>query len=90
MHKEGRCSNVISLHLFPDCKDLDARLYIEVADGVRGKQIDLMSENLVVKKPLKKPWDEEATLKSLNFFLDSISAIAFSTEDSYSALIDIL
>ena len=90
MHKEGRCSNFVSLHLFPDCKDLDARLYIEVVDGVRGKQIDLMSENLVVKKPLKKLWDEEATPKSLDFFLNSLSAIVFSTEDSYSAVIDIL
>ena len=40
MHKEDPCSNFVSLHLSPDCKDLDARLYIEVVDGIGGKQID--------------------------------------------------
>ena len=57
------------MHLSSDCKDLDARLYIEVVDGIDGKQIDLLSESLVVEKPLEKLWDEEAALKSLVFFL---------------------
>ena len=69
MHKEDLCSNFVSLHLSLDCKDLDARLYIEVVGGIGGKQIDLLSENLVVEKLLEKLWDEEATLKSLFFFL---------------------
>ena len=69
MHKEDLCSNFVSLHLSPDCKDLDARLFIEVIDGIGGKQIDLLSENLVVEKRLEKLWDEEATLKRLFFFL---------------------
>ena len=69
MHKEDLCSNFVSLHLSLHCKDLDARLYIEVVGGIGGKQIDLLSENLVVEKPLEKLWDEEATLKSLFFFL---------------------
>ena len=47
MDKEDICSNFVSLHLSPDCKDLDARLYIEVADGVGRKQIDQLLENLV-------------------------------------------
>ena len=60
MHKEDLCSNFISLHLSLDCKDLDARPYIEVAGDIGGKQIDLLSDNLVVKKLLanfgrKKP-----------------------------------
>ena len=62
MYKEDQCSNFVSLHLFSDCKDLDPRLLIEVADGIGWKQIDLLSENLVVKKPLEKLWVEEATL----------------------------
>ena len=49
--------------------DLDAGLYIEAVDGIGGKQRDLLSENLVVQKPLEMLWDEEATLKSLFFFL---------------------
>ena len=69
MHKEDLCSNFVSLHLSPDCKDLYARLFIEVIDGIGGKQIDLLSENLVVEKRLEKLWDEEATLKRLFFFL---------------------
>ena len=69
MHKVDLCSNFVSLHLSLHCKDLDARLYIEVVGGIGGKQIDLLSENLVVEKPLEKLWDEEATLKSLFFFL---------------------
>ena len=48
MPKEDLCSNFVSLHLFPDCKGLDARLYIEVVGGVGRKQIDLLLENLVV------------------------------------------
>ena len=51
------------------CKDPDIRLYIEVVGGICEKQIDLFSENLVVEKPLEKPWGEEATLKSLVFSL---------------------
>ena len=69
MHKEDLCSNFVSLHLSLDCKDLDARLYIEVVGGMGGKQKDILVENLVVEKPLEKLWDEEATLKSLVFFL---------------------
>ena len=68
MHKEDLCSNFVSLHLSLDCKDLDARLYIEVVGGIGGKQKDILLENLVVEKPLEKLWDEEATLKSLVFF----------------------
>ena len=90
MHKEDLCSNFVSLHLSLDCKDLDARLYIEVVGGIGGKQIDLLSEKLVVEKPLEKLWDEEATLKSLVFFLNSLSPTVFSTEGSYSAVIAIL
>ena len=90
MHQGDLCSNFVSLHLSLDCKDLDARLYIEVVGGIGGKQIDLLSEKLVVEKPLEKLWDEEATLKSLVFFLNSLSATVFSTEGSYSAVIAIL
>ena len=88
MYKEDLCSNFVSLHLFSDCKDLDPRLLIEVADGIGWKQIDLLSENLVVKKPLEKLWVEETTLESLFFFLDSLSATVCSTEGRYSAVID--
>ena len=68
MHKEDLCYKFVSLHLSPGCKDLDARLYIEVVGCIGREQIDLLSENLVVKKPLEKLWDEEVTLKSLFFF----------------------
>ena len=54
MHKEDLLSNFVSLHLSPDCKDLGTIIYIEVVDGIDGKQIDLLLENLVVEKPLKK------------------------------------
>ena len=90
MHKEDLCSNFVSLHVSLNCKDLDARLFIEVVGGIGGKEIDLLSENLVVEKPLEKLWNEEATLKSLVFLLDSLSATVFSTEDRYSAVIAIL
>ena len=56
-----------SLHLSPDYEDLDARLYIEIVDGIGGKQIGLLLENLVVEKRLEKLCDKEATLKSLFF-----------------------
>ena len=69
MDKEDLCSNFVSLHLSPGCKDLDDRLYIEVVDGISAKQIDLLSENLVVEKAHEKLWDEEATLKSVIFLL---------------------
>ena len=69
MDKEDLCSNFVSLHMSPGCKDLDDRLYIEVVDGISPKQIDLLSENLVVEKPHEKLPDEEATLKSVVFFL---------------------
>ena len=69
MHKKDVCFNFVSLHLSLDCKDLDAKLCIEVVGGIGGKEIDLLSGNLVVEKPLEKLWDEEATLKSLFFFL---------------------
>ena len=42
MHKKNLCSNFVSLHLSPDCKDLDARLYIEVVDGIGEKQLDIL------------------------------------------------
>ena len=90
MHKEDLCFNFVSLHLPLDCKDLDVWLYIEVVGGIGRKQIDLLSENLVVEKPLEKLWNEEATLKSLVFLLGSLSATVFSTEDRYSAVIAIL
>ena len=90
MHKEDLCSNFVSLHVSLNCKDLDARLFIEVVGGIGGKEIDLLSENLVVEKPLEKLWNEETTLKSLVFLLDSLSATVFSTEDRYSAVIAIL
>ena len=48
MHKEDLCYNFVSLHLFPDWKGLDVRLYIEVVGGIGRKQIDLLLENLVV------------------------------------------
>ena len=50
---EDLCSNFISLHLSPDCMDLDARLYIEVADDIDRKQINILQENLVVENYLK-------------------------------------
>ena len=90
MHKEDLCSNFVPLHLSLDCKDLDSRLYIGVVGGIGRKQIHVLSENLVVEKPLEKLWDKEATLKSLSFFLDSLSATVFSSEGRYSAVIAIL
>ena len=54
MHKEDLCFNFVSLHLSPDCKDLDASLYIEVVVGIGRKQTDLLLENLVVEKLLEK------------------------------------
>ena len=87
----------VSLHLSPDCKDLDARLYIEVGDGIGRKQIDLLLENLLVQKPLEKLWDQEDTLKCLFFlfcfvfvFFDSLFTIVFSTDGRYPAVIEIL
>ena len=44
-------------------------VYIKVVDGISGEQKNLLSENLVVRKPLEKPWNEEATLKGLFFSL---------------------
>ena len=78
------------MHLSPDCKDLDARLHIEVVGGIGRNQIYLLLENLLVEKPLEKLWDEEAILESLFFFLDSLSATVFSTEGRYSAVISIM
>ena len=69
MHKEDICSNFVSLHLFPNWKDLDVRLYIDEVDSIGRKQLDLLLDNLVVEKPLEKLWHEEAILKSLAFFL---------------------
>ena len=60
-------SNFVSLHSSPNCMDQNARLCIEVVDEIGRKQINLLSENQVVKKLLKKLWDEEATLKNLAF-----------------------
>ena len=53
MHKEDLCSNIVSLHLSLECKDLDTRLYIEVVGGIGGKQKDILVENLVVRDRLK-------------------------------------
>ena len=50
---EDSCFNFVSLRPSPDCMDLDAGLYIEAVDGIGGKQRDLLSENLVVQKPLE-------------------------------------
>ena len=47
---EDPSSNFVSLHLSPDCKDLDARLYIGIVDGIGGRQINVLLENLVVDK----------------------------------------
>ena len=44
-------------------------VYIKVVDGIGGEHKNLLSENLVVRKPLEKPWNEEATLKGLFFSL---------------------
>ena len=67
MHKEDLCYNFESLYLSPNCKNLHARVYVEVVDGIGRKQIDPLSENLVVKKSLEKLCSEEATLKNLFF-----------------------
>ena len=87
---QGPCSSFVSLHLSLDCQDLDVRLFIEVVDGIRRKQLDLLLENTVVKKPLEERWDEEATLKSVVFFFDSLSSTVFITECSYSAVTDMI
>ena len=55
----------VSLHLSPDCKNLDARLYVEVADGIVGK-------------PLEKLWDGEATQKSLIVFFLILCLLLYS------------
>ena len=55
----------VSLHLSPDCKNPDARLYVEVADGIVGK-------------PLEKLWDGEATLKSLIVFFLILYLLLYS------------
>ena len=65
-------SNFVSLHSSPNCMDQNARLCIEVVDGIDRKQINLWSENQVVKKLLQKLWHEEATLKSWLFPLFSV------------------
>ena len=44
-------------------------VYIKAVDGIGGEQKNILSENLVVRKPLEKPWNEEATLKALFFSL---------------------
>ena len=54
MLKEDLCSKFVSLDLSLDCKDLDARLYIEVVGGIGSKQINLLSENLAFEKALEK------------------------------------
>ena len=56
MHKEDPCSKFVSLHLSPECMHLNVRLYIELFDVIGRKQIDLLSENLIVEKVLKKRW----------------------------------
>ena len=62
MQTEDPYFNFVSLHPFLDCKDLDARLYIEADDGIGGKQIDLLFENLVVEKLPENLWDENLCL----------------------------
>ena len=59
---EDPCSKFVSLHPFHR-KNLIARLYIEVVDGIGRKETNLILESLVVQKPFEKLWDEEATLK---------------------------
>ena len=55
---EEPCSNFTSLLPSPDCMDLDAKLYIEVAEAIGRNQIDLLLElqnrlkNFGIKKPL--------------------------------------
>ena len=78
------------MHLSPDCTNQNVRLYIEVVDGIGGKQIDLLLENQVVEKPLEKLWNEKCHFEEFVFFLDALSATVFSTEDKYSTVIDIL
>lgn len=57
-YMEEPCSNFASLLPSPDCMDLDAKLYIEVADAIGRNQIDLLLElqnrlkNFGIKKPL--------------------------------------
>ena len=83
---EDLCFNFISLHLSPDCMDLDARLYIEVADDIDRKQINILQENLLVENYLKTlGWRSHS-----GFFLDSLCVTVFSIEGRYSAVIDIL
>ena len=69
MHMDDPCSNFVSLHPFTHSKDLDARLYFEVVDGIDRKQTDLFLENLVVEKPLQKLWNKKDILKSQVFSL---------------------
>ena len=66
MHMEDPYSTFVSLYLSLVCKDMDARLYIEVVYSIGKKQIYILLENLVVEKPLEKLWDEEATNNSQN------------------------
>ena len=79
-------SNFVSLHLSLECKGLDVRLYMLMTGG---KQMDVLSENLVFEKSQKKPFDEKSTQKS-GFFYDSLCATVLSTEGGYSAGIDIV
>ena len=51
---EDPYSNFLSLHPSADCKDVDARPYIEVFNGIGGNEIYLLSENRVVEKPYEK------------------------------------
>ena len=44
--------NFVSLLSSLGCRYLDVRLYIEVVDGIGGKQITIILENPVVKKRL--------------------------------------
>ena len=43
---EGLDSSSVSLHPFPDCVDLGARLYKKVVDGIDERQIGLLLDNL--------------------------------------------
>ena len=52
------CSNFVSLHLSLKCEGLDVRLYMLMTGG---KQMDVLSENLVCEKSQEKPFDEKST-----------------------------
>ena len=44
MHKENLFSNSVSLYPFPDCIDLNVRLYTKVVDSIDRKEIYIFGE----------------------------------------------